>query len=57
MNKRKEEVLSWLGKTAKLLFIFLFFSFSFWTYYTGRSMGECHNSHCHMINHMMGVGK
>jgi len=37
--------LSWLGKTAKLLFIFLFFSFSFllsWTYYTEGSAGKCH---------------
>jgi len=44
-RKLKREVVSWLGKTAKLLFIFLFFSFSFllsWTYYTEGSVGKCH---------------
>jgi len=69
--------LSWLGKTAKLLFIFLFFSFSFllsWTYYTEGSAGKCyitsvtvsqshdrksqhHITWCHMIGHMIGMGK
>ena len=36
---------SWLGKTAKSLFIFLFFSFLFllsWTYYTEESVGKYH---------------
>jgi len=68
---------SWLGKMAKSLSIFLFFSFSFllsWTYYTEESAGKCHvtsvtqsQSHdrksqhhitwCHMMSHMIGVGK
>ena len=37
--------LLWLGKMAKSLFIFLFFSFLFlssWTYYTEGSVGKCH---------------
>ena len=43
-NEFSAEV-SWLGKMAKLLSIFLFFSFSFllsWTYYTEGSAGKCH---------------
>jgi len=42
-------VLSWLGKTAKSLFIFLFFSFSFWTYYTKKEYGKVSHDHvtCH----------
>ena len=43
------EGISWLGKTAKLLFIFLFFSFSFFFLFglttQGRSVGKCHMSH------------
>jgi len=38
-------ILSWLGKTAKSLFIFLFFFFPFllsWTYYTEGSTGKCY---------------
>ena len=43
---------SWLGKTAKSLSIFLFFSFSFllsWTYYIEESvMSQVSHSHGHM---------
>ena len=35
--------MSWLGKMAKLLFIFLFFSFLLsWTYYTEGSAEKCY---------------
>ena len=41
--------LSWLGKMAKSLFIFLFFSFSFQTYYTRKECGKVshNNVMCH----------
>jgi len=41
----KTWVMSWLGKTAKSIFIFLFFSFLLllsWTYYTEGSTEKCH---------------
>jgi len=37
-RKLKRRVVLWLGKTAKLLFIYLFFSL----YYTERSVGKCY---------------
>ena len=50
--------LSWLGKTTKSLFIFLFFSFLLllsWTYYTEGSVGKCHITRQEVIvsHHMM----
>jgi len=61
-------IVSWLGKTAKLLFIFTFLFLFFWTYYIRRSAGKCHvtsvmvtASHYMMthgkIGHMISVGK
>jgi len=51
--------LSWLGEMAKSLFIFLFFSLLFWTYYTRKKCRrvlhyKCYTSQlqvrwCHMI--------
>ena len=71
--KNRYPFLSWLGKMAKSLSIFLFFSFSFllsWTYYTEGSVGKCHitsvtqprshdrKSQCHITwCHMMSVEK
>ena len=52
--------MSWLGKTAKLLFIFLFILFSFGLITQERSVGKCHmtqshTSGCHKVmSHKMG---
>jgi len=53
MRKPKREVVSWLGKIAKLLFIFYFILFFFWTYYT-RKCGKVSYGKCHILYHMMG---
>ena len=54
--------LSWLGEMAKLLFIFLFFSFLFLELTIQKGVQESimlqvSHSHSHMMSHMISAGK
>ena len=50
-------LLSWLGKTAKSLFYFTFFSFLIWTYYTRKECGKVSHDNVAYHSHISGCHK